>query len=133
MMVQMTLVDLMFGQYLHFMRFAPKGNDYALDRHRTQLRRVLASLERLGVAPFLGGQSYSIAEIATFPWARGVGTFLAKPAKADYLKLMAWVATINSRPAVTRVLAAVWLMTRVMASRCARTSSSAAHRYGTRR
>jgi len=104
----MTLVGPMFGQYVHFMRFAPKGNDYALDRYRTQVRRVLATLEeRLGVVPFLGGQTYSIADIATFPWARGVGTFLGKPAEADYPKLMAWVATIDSRPAVTRALAAV--------------------------
>jgi GST-like protein len=104
----MTLVGPMFGQYVHFMRFAPKGNDYSLDRYRTQVRRVLTTLEqRLGVTPFLGGQSYSIADIATFPWARGVGTFLGKPAEEDYPKLMAWVATINSRPAVTRALAAV--------------------------
>jgi glutathione S-transferase len=68
MMVQMTLVGPMFGQFVHFMRFAPKGNDYALDRHRTQVRRVLTTLEeRLCVVPFLGGQSYSIADIATFP------------------------------------------------------------------
>jgi GST-like protein len=39
MMVQMTTVGPMFGQYVHFMRFAPKGNDYALDRYRTQARR----------------------------------------------------------------------------------------------
>ncbi len=79
MMVQMTLVGPMFGQYVHFMRFAPKGNDYSLDRYRTQVRRVLTTLEeRLGVVPFLGGQSYSIADIATFPWARAVGTFLGK-------------------------------------------------------
>jgi GST-like protein len=108
MMVQMTLVGPMFGQYVHFTRFAPKGNDYSLDRYRTQVRRVLATVEeRLGVVPFLSGQSYSIADIATFPWARGVGTFLGKPAEADYPKLMAWVGTINSRPAVTRALAAV--------------------------
>jgi GST-like protein len=76
--------------------------------YRTQVRGVLATLEeQLGVVPFLGGQSYSIADIATFPWARGVGTFLGKPAEADYPKLMAWVAKINSRPAVTRALAAV--------------------------
>ena len=86
----------------------PKANDYALNRYRTQVRRVLATLEqRLGVAPFVGGQAYSIADIATFPWARGVGTFLGKPAEADYPKLMAWVTTITSRPAVTRALAAV--------------------------
>ena len=98
MMVQMTLVGPMFGQFVHFMRFAPKGNDYALDRYRTQVRRVLEVLEkRLGVVPFLGGASYSIADIATFPWARNVGTFLGKPAEADYAKLMSWVETIAVR------------------------------------
>ena len=39
--------------------------------------------------------------------AGGVGTFFCKPAKADYPKPMAWVATINGRSAVTRALAAV--------------------------
>jgi glutathione S-transferase len=63
----------MFGQYVHFMRFAPKGNDYSLDRYRTQVRRALEVLEeRLAEVPFLGGESYSIADIATFPWARAM-------------------------------------------------------------
>ena len=62
------------GQYVHFMRFAPKGDDYALDRYRTQVRRALEALEkRLAAVPFLGGQSYSIADIATYPWVRNVG------------------------------------------------------------
>ena len=53
MMVQMTLVGPMFGQYVHFMRFAPKGNDYSLYRYRAQVRRVLATLEqRLSVVPW---------------------------------------------------------------------------------
>ena len=52
-MVQMTTIGPMFGQYAHFMRFAPKGNDYSLNRYRTQVRRVLEVL----VVPFLGGQS----------------------------------------------------------------------------
>jgi GST-like protein len=59
------------------------------------------------VVPFLGGQSYSIADIATFPWARNVGTFLGKAAEGDYPKLMAWVAGIAARQAVVRALAAV--------------------------
>jgi hypothetical protein len=41
------------------------------------------------------------------PWAREVDAFLGKPAEADYPQLMAWVGTINSRPAMTRALAAV--------------------------
>jgi GST-like protein len=103
MTLQMTPVGPIFGQYVRFMRFALEGDEYLVERYRTQARWVLATLEeRLGVLPFLGGQSYSIADIATFPWARGVGTFLCKPAKADYPKLMVWVATINGRSAVTR-------------------------------
>jgi GST-like protein len=108
MMVQMTTVGPMFGQYVHFMRFAPKGNDYSLDRYRTQVRRALEVLEgRLAAVPFLGGPSYSITDIATFPWARNVGSLLGKAAEGDYPKLMAWVAGIAARPAVVRSLAAV--------------------------
>jgi GST-like protein len=108
MMVQMTLVGPMFGQYVHFMRFAPKGNDYALDRYRTQVRRALKVLEtRLSVVPFLGGEGYSIADMATYPWARNVGAFLGKAAETDFPKLMGWVANIAVRPAVARALAAV--------------------------
>lgn len=108
MMVQMTGMGPMFGQYVHFMRFAPAGNDYALERYRTQVKRVLEVLEgRLAVTPFLGGPDYSIADIATFPWARNVGPLLGKAAEADYPKLMAWVAGIAARPAVVKALAAV--------------------------
>jgi GST-like protein len=108
MMVQMTTVGPMFGQYVHFMRFAPKGNDYSLDRYRTQARRVLDVIEtRLATVPFLGGEQYSIADIATFPWARNVGPLLGKDVEAKYQKIMAWVADIGQRPAVVRALAAV--------------------------
>jgi glutathione S-transferase len=88
MMVQMTTVGPMFGQYVHFMRFAPK-NDYALDRYH-QARRVLDVLEgRLSASPFLGGRRYSVADIATFPWARLVGPCWA--AGRALSKVRAWV------------------------------------------
>src|SRR6202795_2532364 len=70
MMVQMTTVGPMVGKYVHFMPLALKGHDYSLTRYRPQVRRVMEVLEaRLAVVPFLGGQDYSIADIATFPWA----------------------------------------------------------------
>jgi|SRR5215471_20560008 len=50
MMVQMTLVGPMFGQFVHFMRFAPKGNEYSLDRYRTQVRRARQAARR-GAVP----------------------------------------------------------------------------------
>ena len=108
MMVQMTTVGPMFGQFVHFTRFAPKGNEYSLARYRTQTRRVLDVLEgRLAHAPYLGGAEYSIADIATWPWARLVGGLLGKPVEQDYPKMMEWVATIAARPAAIRTLAAL--------------------------
>jgi GST-like protein len=108
MQVQMTQLGPMFGQFVHFMRFAPKGNDYALSRYTTQVGRVLDVLEaRLAGNAFLGGAAYSIADMATFPWVRNVGTLLGKATEAKYPKLMAWVATIAERPAVAKALAAV--------------------------
>jgi GSH-dependent disulfide-bond oxidoreductase len=108
MMVQMTGVGPMWGQYVHFWRFAPPGNDYALNRYRTQVRRTLDVIEkRLGESPYLGGGEYSIADIATFPWLRATGMFLGKEVEAQYSKVMAWVAGIAARPAVVKALAAV--------------------------
>ena len=108
MMVQMTTIGPMWGQYVHFWRFAPKGNDYSLDRYRTQVRKTLDVVEkRLGEAGYLGGGEYSIADIATFPWLRNTGMFLGKHVEAEYPKVMAWVAGIAARPAVVKALAAV--------------------------
>src|SRR5580700_6728123 len=108
MMVQMTTIGPMWGQYVHFWRFAPKGNDYALDRYRTQVRKTLDVVEgRLAASPYLGGSAYSIADIATFPWLRATGMFLGKDVEAKYPKVMAWVAGIAARPAVVKAVAAV--------------------------
>jgi GSH-dependent disulfide-bond oxidoreductase len=108
MMVQMTTIGPMWGQYVHFWRFAPKGNDYSLDRYRTQVRKTLDVVEqRLGETAYLGGSEYSIADIATFPWLRITHPFFGKDAEAAYPKTMAWVAGIAARPAVVKALAAV--------------------------
>jgi len=108
MMVQMTGIGPMWGQYVHFWRFALPGKDYALDRYRTQVRRTLDVTEkRLAASPYLGGAEYSIADIATFPWLRATGMFLGKEVEAEYPKIMAWVAGIAARPAVVKAIAAV--------------------------
>jgi len=106
-MMQMSSIGPMFGQYMHFLRYAPPGNDYALSRYRTQVRRILDVLEkRLGEAEWLGGNDYSVADIATFPWARPLGRVFGPSTETDYPKLMQWVARIAARPAVDRALAA---------------------------
>ncbi len=77
----MTLVGPMWGQYVHFMRFAPQGegNKYAHDRYRTQVMKTLDVAEgRFLASAHLGGAAYSIADIATFPWLRNIGPLLGQ-------------------------------------------------------
>lgn len=109
MMVQMTGIGPMFGQYVHFMRFAPRpGNEYALNRYRTQVHRFLEPVEgRLAQSTYLGGDDYSIADMATYPWARGIPALLGAGAAETYPKITAWTAKIGERPATKRMLAAI--------------------------
>jgi len=108
MMVQMTTVGPMFGQHVHFMRFAPPGNDYAKSRYTTQAIRVCEVIEqRLAASPYLGGPEYGIADIATYPWSRNIPALLGEPVASKLPHTMKWVATINERPAVKAALAKV--------------------------
>lgn len=106
LMVQMSTLGPMFGQFIHFMRFAPP-NEYALARYRTQVRRLLEVYEgRLKASEWLGGAEYSVADIATFPWLRFIKAVFGPEVDADYPSLMAWTARIADRPAVKRADAA---------------------------
>ncbi len=108
MMVQMTTVGPMFGQHVHFVRFAPAGNDYSKSRYATQVHRVFEAIDRrLAEKPCLGGAEYGIADIATYPWARNIPVLLGADAAAKYPNVMRWVGVINERPAVKKALAAV--------------------------
>lgn len=107
LMVQMTGVGPMCGQLVHFVRFAPPGNEYARSRYLTQVHRLFEVIDaRLGEVPFLGGATYSIADIATFPWLR-VADMLIGAEKAKYPNVLRWVDTIAARPGVQRALKAV--------------------------
>ena len=108
LMVQMSTVGPMFGQHVHFMRFAPAGNDYSKSRYTTQVHRVFEVIEqRLSTSPYLGGADYSIADIATFPWARNIPVLLGADAAAKFPNVARWVKTIEERPAVKKALAEV--------------------------
>ena len=108
LMTQMSTVGPMFGQYVHFMRFAPAGNDYSKSRYLTQVHRVNEVIEhRLGSAPYLAGADYSIADIATFPWLRNIPALIGADAMAKLPNVARWVKAIDERPAVKKALAEV--------------------------
>ena len=108
LMTQMSTVGPMFGQHVHFMRFAPAGNDYAKSRYLTQAKRVCAVIDqRLASVPYLAGSDYSVADIATYPWLRNVAGLLGAEAASELANIARWVKQIDERPAVGRALAAV--------------------------
>jgi GST-like protein len=104
LMIQLTGIGPAFGNFTHFNLFAPKpGNDYSLSRYRTEMKRLYELLEnRLGKLQFLGGDEYSIADIATFPWTRQHDAHGVK--WEDKPNLKRWFEAISERPAVQRAI-----------------------------
>ena len=101
LMWQMGGVGPMFGQANHFRRYAKEKIQYAIDRYTNEANRLTNVLDkRLGEAPYLAGNDYSIADMAVFPWMRGAenrGVNLA-----EYPNAERWFNAINARPAVQR-------------------------------
>ncbi|MDR3529004.1 MAG: glutathione S-transferase N-terminal domain-containing protein [Rhodopila sp.] len=108
LMTQMSTVGPMFGQYVHFVRFAPAGNDYSKSRYATQVHRVCEVIDRrLGASAYLGGADYSVADIATYPWLRMLPALPGLAAAAGLPNIARWVKSIDERPAVKKALAEV--------------------------
>ena len=107
LMIQLTGVGPMFGQYVHFTRFAPDpAHEYARSRYRTEALRLLDIVDqRLRDNPYLGGTEYSIADVAMYPWARALG-FMGLDT-SPYTGVSRWVGAISERPAAQRALAKV--------------------------
>jgi GSH-dependent disulfide-bond oxidoreductase len=105
LMFQVTGVGPMFGQFTHFKMFAPKdqNNAYSMDRYQTEVKRLYEVMEkRLGQVPYLGGDEYSIADIATFPWARNHDAQGVK--WENNPNLARWFKAIDERPVVKAAL-----------------------------
>jgi len=107
LVLQVANVGPAFGNFTHFNMFAPKaGNEYSFSRYRTEMKRLYELLEkRLGQAPYLGGEEYSIADIATFPWTRNHDAQGVR--WEDNPNLARWFNAIAERPAVKAALAKI--------------------------
>lgn len=59
----------MLGQNHHFNHYAPQPIPYAIERYQVETQRLYGVLnKRLEKCPWLGGDRYSIADIACWPW-----------------------------------------------------------------
>lgn len=105
---QMGSAPYLGGGFGHFYQYAPVKIEYAIDRFSMEAKRQLDVLNRrLADSPYLGGDSYSIADIAVWPWygalvlgqLYGAAEFLQVD---DYPHVQRWAREIAERPAVQR-------------------------------
>ena len=96
------------GGFGHFYAYAPMKIEYAIDRFAMEVKRQLDVLDRrLAESPFLGGDDYSVADMAVWPWygamAKGLlyggGEFLSVE---EYANVRRWTDGIAERPGVKR-------------------------------
>ena len=103
LMFQMGNIGPMFGQAHHFRNYAAEKMDYPIERYTNESGRLYRILDkRLGETKYLAGDSYTIADIATFPWSRS-------PERRgqnieDIPNVERWINNIQARPAVKTAL-----------------------------
>jgi len=101
LMFQMGGVGPMLGQNHHFRIYAPEKIPYAIDRYTNEAKRLYGVMDKqLALAPYIAGNTYSIADMAIYPWLRnwknqGIDW-------ADFPRLKEWFDLIGERPAVKR-------------------------------
>ena len=105
---QMGSAPYLGGGFGHFYAYAPTKIEYAIDRFAMEVKRQLDVLDRrLADNAYLAGDSYTLADIAVWPWygalAKGLlynaGEFLQVQ---DYTHVQRWADAIAARPAVQR-------------------------------
>ena len=110
LMFQMGGIGPMFGQLGFFNKFA--GKDYEdkrpRDRYVAESKRLLGVLDkRLATSQWVAGDSYSIADIAIFPWVRNlIGFYEAADLVgfSEFKNVARVLETFVARPAVVRGL-----------------------------
>jgi GST-like protein len=114
---QMGATPYLGGGFGHFYAYAPTKIEYAIDRFAMEVKRQLDVLDRrLGESEYLAGGSFTIADMAVWPWYGGLingklydtsSVFLQVQ---EYKNLRRWTDLIAERPAVKRggIVNAAW-------------------------
>lgn len=98
----------MLGQLGYFSR-SEERDEIALKRFHDEADRLLTVLDKkLEETVYLAGDMYTIADMATYPWAYAASTMLAEALKdslATKPNLKRWLNLVGERPAVQKGMA----------------------------
>ena len=93
----------MAGQCHHFRQYAPEPIPYAIERYTREVTRLWGVMDRrLAEHAWLAGDSYTVADMAAWPWVRP-WKLQAQDLDA-HPHLRRWFDTIAARPATARAL-----------------------------
>ena len=106
---QMGSAPFLGGGFGHFFAYAPEKIEYAIDRYAMEAKRQFDVLDRqLAEHEYIAGESYTIADMAIWPWYAGVALGRVYDNAAEFLdagsyrNLQRWAKQIDDRPAVKR-------------------------------
>ncbi len=105
---QMGSTPFLGGGFGHFYAYAPEKFEYPINRYAMEVKRQLDVLDRnLASRPYLAGDHYTIADMATWPWYGILVTSGIYDARefldvASYRHVVRWAEDIAGRPAVQR-------------------------------
>jgi GSH-dependent disulfide-bond oxidoreductase len=105
---QMGSAPYLGGGFGHFYAYAPSKMEYPIDRFAMEVKRQLDVLDRrLAQSPYIAGDTYTIADIAIFPWYGGLVKGWAYDAAEflsvqEYKHVQRWADQLLDRPAVRR-------------------------------
>ncbi|MEM6819102.1 MAG: glutathione binding-like protein [Pseudomonadota bacterium] len=106
LMFQMGGIGPMMGQAMYFQRIAaPNGHEepFSIKRYVDETRRLLEVLDtRLAGREWLAADQYTIADMATYPWARAYVWANVSIEGLDNLE--AWFDRLDARPNVQKAL-----------------------------
>ena len=101
LMAQMGYIGPMLGQHHQFHHYNPGKSKFGEERYFKISKRIYKELnERLSISKFLSGDTYTIADISTFPWIarhewHNIGL-------KNYPNLNRWYNNISKREAVIK-------------------------------
>jgi GSH-dependent disulfide-bond oxidoreductase len=105
---QMGSTPYVGGGFGHFYAYAPVKIEYAVDRFAMETKRLLDVLDRrLAESRYVAGSTYTIADMAIWPWYGGLVKFGQYGATEflsvhEYKNVQRWADAIFERPTVKR-------------------------------
>lgn len=109
LMWQMGSAPFLGGGFGHFFAYAPIKIQYAIDRYAMEVKRQLHVLDtHLASHEYMAGDTYTIADMAIWPWYGAIARGEAYPGSTEFLAVHEyahfnrWVAQVGDREPVQR-------------------------------